>query len=74
MRDGEKKKKKRRVEGLRAGKQRRGYTRGCISTGLVSDGQLEFVQPSSGYHVNTVIQLELKIYDFITSVFYSKFF
>jgi len=69
-RDGE----KRRVEGLRAGKQWRGYIGACISTGLVSDGQLESVQLSSGYYVNTVIQLELKIYDFITSVFYWNIF
>lgn len=62
------KKKKRSVEGLRAGKQRRGYTGGCISTGLISDGRFESFQQT----VNTVIQLAIKIYDFITTVFYCK--
>lgn len=65
-------KERRSVEGLSAGTQQRGYTGGCISTGLISDGQFESFQLSSGHYVNTVNQLALKIHDHITSFFYCK--
>ncbi len=69
---GMEKERRRSVEGLSAGTQRRGYTGGCISTGLISDGQFESFQLSSGHYVNTVNQLALKIHDHITSFFYWK--